>query len=88
MREKASKRVGRFTMTTDWARQFSTDAKRVMGLCVVVRAEQLFHSAIIEYIAISEHFREVATGEVVPEYVWNFTSEGEISTKEVKREHN
>lgn len=34
---------------------------------VPVRVEMLFHRDSFEYTAISEHFREVADGEVVPE---------------------
>lgn len=58
MKAKSSTRAGRFTMPTERARQFSTEGKRVMGLCIVVRAEQLFHSDVIEYIAIRRNFNK------------------------------
>lgn len=67
-----ARRYGRFTVPATLAHQFSSDLKRVMGLCIVFRAEQLFHSDRIEYWAASEHFRHVVAGQVVPTYRWVF----------------
>ena len=68
----ATRRFGRFTVPAALAHRFDTDLKRVMGLCIVFRAEHLFASDDIEYWAASEHFRPVALGEVMPEYRWIF----------------
>jgi hypothetical protein len=77
-------RYGRFSAPAAWAREFRTDLKRVMGYCIVLRAEQMFISDRIEYWAVSEHFRELPIGEMVPEYRWHFTDEGAIWCEEVK----
>ena len=54
-----------------------------MGLCIVFRAEHLFNSDSIEYLAASERFRTVALGEIMPEYRWYFTDEGDVWCEEV-----
>lgn len=79
-----ARRYGRFTAPAEWAHQFRTELKRVMGLCIVFRAEHLFHSDQIEYWATSEHFRHVPLGEVCPEYRWFFTDDGDLWCEEVK----
>lgn len=79
-----ARRFGRFTAPASWAHEFRTELKRVMGLCVVFRAEHMLYSDQIEYLAASEHFRHVPRGEVCPEYRWIFTDEGGISCEEVK----
>jgi hypothetical protein len=53
-----------------------------MGKCMVFRAEHLFSSDSIEYHAISDHFRQVAEGEMAPEYQWYFNSDGEMWCEE------
>lgn len=75
---------GRFTVPAWLAHEFSTDLKRVMGKCIVVKAEHLFYGDRIEYWALSEHFRHVPLGEICPEYRWHFTSEGDMWCEEVK----
>jgi len=42
--------------------------KRIMGECIIVRAEHFFVSNVIEYYAISELFDEVKEGYLVCEY--------------------
>jgi len=83
----ADRRYGRFTAPADWVSQFSTALKRVMGQCIVFRAEQLFHADHIEYWAASEHFRPVAPGEVIPEYRWVFV-DGHPHAEEVTYDTN
>lgn len=78
-----SRRFGRFTAPAEWAHEFRTDLKRVMGLCIVVRAEHLFYADKIEYWALSEHFRPLLPGEIVPEYRWIFSDANGISAEEV-----
>jgi hypothetical protein len=77
------RRYGRFTAPAQWARQFRTDLKRVMSLCIVVRAEQIFVRDEIEYFAVSEHFRNLLPGEIVPEYRWIFSDDGDVQCEEV-----
>jgi hypothetical protein len=78
------RRYGRFAAPGDWARDFNTELKRVMGQCIVFRAEHLFDRDQIEYWAASEHFRHVPLGEVAPEYRWFFTDDGGLWAEEVK----
>lgn len=73
---------GRFTVPARWVHEFRTELKRVMGLCIVFRAEHLFHSDEIEYLAASEHFRPVPLGEMMPEYRWHFTDDGDVWAEE------
>ncbi len=77
-----ARRYGRFTAPAQWAHEFRTELKRVMGLCIVFRAEHLFHSDEIEYWAASEHFRPVPLGEMTPEYRWYFTEDGNVWAEE------
>jgi hypothetical protein len=77
------RRFGRFTAPAELAHTFSTDLKRVMGKCIVFRAEHLFHTNKIEYMAASEHFRPVPLGEVVPEYRWIFSDTDGLRAEEV-----
>ena len=78
-----ARRYGRFTAPAQWAREFRTELKRVMGLCIVVRAENLFVSDQIEYWAASEHFRALLPGEIVPEYRWVFSEDGYVCCEEI-----
>ena len=79
-----ARRFGRFTAPARWAHEFRTELKRVMGMCIVFRAEQLFVSDQIEYWAASEHFRHVPLGEICPEYRWYFTDDGDVWCEELK----
>ena len=65
-----TRRYGKFRVPAELARRFDTSMKRVMGLCIVFRAEHLFYCDEIEYFAVSEHFRPVPPGEMIPEYYW------------------
>ena len=78
------RRYGKFSFPARWAYEFRTDLKRVMGLCIVFRAEHLFYNDTIEYWAACEHFRDVPLGEVTPEYRWYFSSEGDVWCEEVR----
>lgn len=77
-----SRRVGRFAIPAAWAHSFSTDAKRIMGLCIVVRAEYIFAGDVIEYTALSEHFRSIPSYEITPLYQWYFTEDGDMWAEE------
>lgn len=77
-----TRRLGRFTAPAEWARCFKTELKRVMGQCIVVRAEHLFANDKIEYLAICPHFRAIDEGEIVPTYRWMFTADGDMWPEE------
>ncbi len=48
------------------------------------RAEHLYHSECIEYWAASDHFRALQEGEIVPEYQWYFTDDGDFWCEELR----
>ena len=76
------RRFGRFSVPADMAHEFSPELLRVMGQCIVFRAEHLFHSDTIEYWASSMYFRPVPMGEMVPNYRWIFTASGDLRAVE------
>ena len=44
----------------------------------------MLYSDQVEYMAYSFRFREIEQGEICPEYVWHFSSDGDMWCKEVK----
>lgn len=80
---RPQRRYGRFSVPAKWAHEFRTELKRVMGQCIVFRAEQLFWCDSIEYMAASEHFRHVPEGEIMPVYRWVFTDDGDLWAEEI-----
>ena len=78
-----SRRYGRFALHTEWVREYRSELLRVMGKCAVFRAEHLLHLDQIEYMAACDHFRQLNEGEVVPEYRWIFTDEGDFWCEEI-----
>lgn len=80
---RRARRYGRFSMPARWADEYRSELLRVMGKCIVFRAEHLYHSDRIEYWAASDHFRALPEGEIVPEYGWYFTDEGDFWCQEL-----
>jgi hypothetical protein len=81
---RRSRRYGRFTVPARWADEYRSELLRVMGKCIVFRAEHLYHSECIEYWAASDHFRALQEGEIVPEYQWYFTDDGDFWCEELR----
>lgn len=81
------RRYGRFTAPAEAAHGFHTSLKRVMGQCIVFRAELQFHNDQIEYLAVSEHFRPIKLGEIIPCYHWILTDDGALWAEEVALNH-
>ena len=80
---RPNRRYGRFTVPAAWAHDYRTELLRVMGKCAVFRAEHLFFRDCIEYWAACDRFRLLSEGEIVPEYRWVFTDEGDFWCEEV-----
>jgi len=57
---------------------------RVMGACIVLRAEYFYANDRIEYMAYSFKFREISEGEIIPEYQFSFAQDGEMLVIETK----
>lgn len=77
------RRFGRFSAPARMVREFHTDLKRVMGQCIVFRAEHMFDSDSIEYWAASEHFRQLPSGALIPCYCWVIAADGCMRAEEV-----
>lgn len=73
-----TRRLGRFRIAGVMLKNRPVDVLRVMGKCIVVRAEYLYEADAIEYTAISEHFAPLPEGFVVPTYRWVFQSDGHL----------
>lgn len=80
------KRVGRFTISHKMIYLKPEAAKKVLSETIVVRAESLFYTERIEYLAYSEHFDKVSPNQMPPEYDVEVTEEfnGEEVEYEVK----
>ncbi len=61
-------RLGKFIISLDLIRREPNAVQKIMGECIPVRAETMYIGNVIEYVAISKHFREIPLGEIVPEY--------------------
>lgn len=79
---RRARRYGRFAVPARMADEYSSELLRVMGKCAVFRAEHLYQSDSIEYWAACDHFRSLSEVEMVPEYIWYFTSEGDFWCQE------
>jgi len=68
MEEK--KRIGKFEVSRQMVFEEPDNVAKVFTeiKCVPVRAECMFARDVIEYIAISEKFDKIGTGQVPPEY--------------------
>lgn len=60
-------RLGRFQVACEFI-GLSVEMADLWSRCVPVRAESLWHSDVIEYIAISAEFDPVPRGAKIPEY--------------------
>jgi len=81
-------RRGRFSLLIRDVENNSLAIRRIMGQCVIVRAEMMFMNGSIEYDATSWRFREVEQGFVIPNYewVWNDTDD-ELTVREVVHDY-
>ncbi len=77
-------KLGKFVISNSILQNINAheDLMRLMGRLIVVRAEQQYHLNGIEFIAMSEYFKEVPEGELTPEYRFTFDY-GEIKCEAV-----
>ena len=73
MRDK----IGKFTISNLILQdtQAHESIMRLMGRMIVVRCEQRFDANGIEYIAMSNYFKEVSQGQQIPRYIFTFTND-------------
>ena len=63
-----NKRIGRFAMSRELVERDPETARAVMGRCIVVRCEMMYHMDALEYVALSPDFDELPQGMIAPEY--------------------
>ena len=64
-----SKRLGRFRIDWEILQRHPEFVKRCMGECIIIQArDHAFDFEGIEYVAISDWFDEIQTGEAIPYY--------------------
>ena len=61
-------RVGKFAISLSLIRQAPEAILKVMEKVIVMRAEHMWYGDKIEYLAISNEFREVEPGVIAPTY--------------------
>jgi len=78
-----TRRHGKFEVSVALIENNPEDVSKIFEGLVVTRAEHIFHSHIIEYLAWSPHFRELSENEATPEYMAMCSSQadGSITVK-------
>lgn len=71
------KRLGRFSVSMDLIEENPEVCRDLMGKCIIVRAEAMYHVGRIDYVALSPDFNEVQEGEYIPEYGVRVHRDGE-----------
>ena len=63
-----NQRVGKFNIDRYLIDNDPSSVRKIMGQCIVIRAEHMFMNDAVEYIAISDHFDNRERGALIPEY--------------------
>lgn len=63
-------RIGKFEISMVFFESAPEEVMRILGRCLVVRAEWLFHKRTIEYMAYSLDFDTGPEFRAAPEYIW------------------
>lgn len=67
------RRLGRFRISMEMIRESTAEVRLALSGMLIVRAEQMFESDAIEYVAASEYFEPVEQGCRAPEYTPRLT---------------
>lgn len=76
-------RFGRFYISRHMIEKDPVSVFKVLGQCLVVRAEMDYATDTVHYTALSYHFEKVSRGEKVPLYKWILSSVDEHEPKAV-----
>ena len=68
MTSEYTKRLGKFNVSLDLIEQCPEVVKSVLSHMIVLKAETLYHTHTIEYVAMCDEFDVVPEGYVVPYY--------------------
>lgn len=80
-----SNKLGKFSVSLALLADRSDKLKEVMSEVTILEATNHFHNNTIEYIGVSDSFRELDEGETIPEYRVIYTSDGVVIFEEVNR---
>jgi len=62
-------RYGAFSLDQRFIKEHPDLVKQLMGKCIITRCEFMYHSGILDYVAICDEFRDIdELGEQVPSY--------------------
>ena len=67
-------RKGRLLIDHHFLNTWPEEVMLIMGRCVIIRAEFLYHTRCMEYYAFSPDFELLKEGEPVPSYTFRFKS--------------
>ena len=76
MKHKNSKRYGKFFLSREMIIKYPNTIKKIMGECIILRAENMWCKEGIEYEALSDWFDEVEEGFIIPRYDIIFRNDG------------
>lgn len=87
-RESTKRRLGRFAIPFDYLdnqEPFGHEfARAILDKVFVIRAEALYGSSEISYVAFSDMFEEVQVGMKIPDYLWTATHDQDGTITELK----
>lgn len=66
-----NRRIGKFSISADFVLSYSSIAKRIFGMCTILRAEHQVWENRFEYVAICDKFEIVPEGAICFEYSIN-----------------
>ena len=66
-------RLGWFELPQGFIKREPKIARKIMGECIIVRAEARYDRKVIEYIALSDKFDETPVGILTPKYIIKIT---------------
>ena len=72
----SAERCGKFFIGAHMIRKYPDLVKKIMGECIIVKAEMSYIRHGIEYEAISDWFDFVPQGEYAPEYTITIHKQG------------
>lgn len=64
------RRVGSFALSVTMLHTHGDTFRRIMGRCIILRAEHRLDDNRIHYDALCAEFDEISEGEITPFYTW------------------
>ena len=69
--KRTYKRYGRFFIDRTFIESDPITVRKIMGRCIILRAEEDYVADAFKYLAISPDFDEIAIGQEAPIYIWD-----------------